>query len=107
MLNSKQEHRKAGQYTPEGLYQKMGAKFRLLKPKGQEQEREHVQQKKTMMLSEFWLHFNIVIIFVMTLFNILSDLPRFSYTIKTIIYVFSIKMLSRRIPYYQPIQHNL
>ena len=62
MLNSKQEHRKAGQYTPEGLYQKMGAKFRLLKPKGQEQE--HIQKKKTMMLSEFWLHFNIVIIFV-------------------------------------------
>ena len=58
----KQEHRKAGHYTPEGLYQKMGAKFRLLKPKGQEQEREHIQQKKTMMLSEFWLHFNIEII---------------------------------------------
>jgi len=46
---------------------------RLLKPKGQEQEREHIQQKKTMMLSEFWLHFNIVIIFVMTLFNILTE----------------------------------
>ena len=26
----KQEHCKAGQYTPEGLYQKMGAKFRLV-----------------------------------------------------------------------------
>ena len=66
-----------GQYTPVyQLYQKMGAKFRLLKPKGQEQEREHIQQKKTMMLSEFWLHFNIVVIFVMTLFNILSDLPK-------------------------------
>ena len=52
-----------GQYTPVyQLYQKMGAKFRLLKPKGQEQEREHIQQKKTMMLSEFWLHFNIEII---------------------------------------------
>ena len=63
-----------GQYTPVyQLYQKMGAIFRLLKPKGQEQEREHIQQKKTMMFSEFWLHFNIVIIFVMTLFNILSD----------------------------------
>jgi len=46
---------------------------RLLKPKGQEQEREHIQQKKTMMLSEFWLQFNIVIIFVMTLFNILTE----------------------------------
>jgi len=56
----------------------MGAKFRPLKPKGQEQEKEHIQQKKTMMFSEFWLHFNIVIIFVMTLFNILSDLPRYS-----------------------------
>ena len=54
----------------------MRAKFRPLKPKGQEQEKEHIQQKK--MLSEFWLHFNIVIIFVMTLFNILSDLPRYS-----------------------------
>ena len=82
----KQEHRKAGQYTPYGLYQKMGAKLRLLKPKGKEQEREHIQQKKTMMLSEFWLHFNIVIIFVMTLFNILSDLPRYSYKIKTSIH---------------------
>jgi len=79
----------------------MGAKFRLLKPKGQEQEREHIQQKKTMMLSEVWLHFNIMIIFVMTLFNTLSDLPRYSYKIKTIIHVFAIKMLSRRIPYYQ------
>ena len=106
-LHDKQEHRKAGQYTPKALYQKMGAKFRLLKPKGQEQEREHIQQKKTMMLSELWLHFNIVIIFVMTLFNNLSDLPRYSYKFKTIIHVFPIKMLSRRIPYYQPIQHNL
>ena len=91
---------KRGNIRPE-----MGAKFRLLKPKGQEQESEHIQQKETMMLSEFWLHFNIAIIFVMTLFNILSDLPR--YKIKTIIHVFPIKMLSRRIPYYQPIQHNL
>ena len=49
----------------------MGAKYRLLKPKGQEQEREHIQQKKTIMLSEFWLHFDIVIIFVMTSFSIL------------------------------------
>ena len=83
-LYKNQEHRKAGQYTPEGLYQKMGATFRLLKPKGQEHKREHIQQKKTMMLSELWLHFNIMIIFVMTLFNILSDLPRYSYKIKTI-----------------------
>jgi len=61
-LQAKQEHRKAGNIRPKGLYQKMGAKFRLLKPKGQEQEREHIQQKKAMMLSEFWLHFNIEII---------------------------------------------
>jgi len=60
-----------------------------------------------MMPSEFSLHFNIVIIFVMTLFNILSDIPRYSYTIKTIIHVFPIKMVARRIPYYQPIQHNV
>ena len=32
-LHDKQEHRTAGQYTPKGLYQKMGAKFRLLKHK--------------------------------------------------------------------------
>jgi len=28
--NVLQEQRKAGQYTPEGLYQKMGAKFSLV-----------------------------------------------------------------------------
>ena len=77
----------------------MGAKFRLLKSKGQEQEREHIQKKKTMMLSEFWLHFNIVIIFVMTLFNILRDLPRYSYKIKTIIHVFPIKMSRKSFHY--------
>jgi len=98
--NIKQEYRKVGQYTPEGLYQKTGAKFRLLKPKGQEQEREHIQQKKTIMLSEFWLHFDIVIIFVMTLFNTLSDLPRYSYKIKTIIHVFPIKILSYPYQFY-------
>ena len=95
-----QEHRKAGNIRPKGCIRKW-------EQKGQEQEREHIQQKKTMLLSEFWLHFNIVIIFVMTLFNIPSDLPRYSYKFKTIIHVFPIKMLSRRIPYYQPIQHNL
>jgi len=35
----------------------MVANFRLLKPKGQEPEREHIQQKKTMMLIEFWLQY--------------------------------------------------
>jgi len=45
----------------------MAEKIRLLKPKGQEQEMEHIWQKKTMMLSEFWLHVNIVIIFVLSI----------------------------------------
>ena len=44
---------------------KSTAKLGNIRPKGcirkweqkREQEREHIQQKKTMMLSEFWLHF--------------------------------------------------
>ena len=90
---NKQEHREAGQYTPEMLYQRMAEQLRLLKPKWQEQEREHIPQKKKMMLSEHCLYFSIVIICVMTLFNILSDLLCYSYKIKTIIHVFPMKML--------------